>query len=135
MDASVDEIDRRQYLSALAAFAGVTTTAGCLTTNQSGATDIVLYSLAADTSNVSVVVTDTDATEPHTSRTLSVSQGDKIDPVNRGKLPTNASYTVEVTVEEGASETFDWTEPELDLAPLHVLVEDPQTVEFLYNTG
>lgn len=135
MEASLDGIDRRRYLSTLAAFASVTTASGCLASNQSGATDIVLYSLAADTSSVSVVVTDTDATEPHTSRTLSVSQGDKIDPVNQGKLPTNTSYTVEVTVEAGTSETFDWTDPELDLAPLHVLVEDPQNVEFLYNTG
>ena len=135
MDASVDGIDRRRYLSTLATFAGVTATTGCVAWEQTGATDIRLYSLAADPLTVSVVITGANTTDPHTSRTLSVSQGETIDSVNRGKLPTNTSYTVAVAIEEGASETFDWTDPTLDLAPLHVLIEDPQTIEFLYNTG
>lgn len=94
-----------------------------------------MYSLAADPVTVSVVVTDTDATEPHTSRTLEISQGEKVEPVNRGKLPTNTSYTITVTVEGGANETFEWTDPKLDLAPLYIVIEDPQTIEFLFNAG
>lgn len=94
-----------------------------------------MYSLAANPVTVSIVITDTDATDPHTSRTLEMAQGEKVDPVNRGKLPTNTNYTVEVTVEGGASETFEWTDPNLDLAPLYVVIEDPQNVEFLFHAG
>ncbi|MDZ7849777.1 MAG: hypothetical protein U5K70_02830 [Halodesulfurarchaeum sp.] len=82
-----------------------------------------------------MTITETNATEPHTSRTLEVSQGEKVDPVNRGKLPTNTSYTVDITVQDGGSETFDWTDPELGLAPLYVVIEDIQNIEFLFHAG
>jgi hypothetical protein len=134
MDASSDGVRRRQYLSAVAGLAGATT-AGCVSWDQTGATDVIVYSLAADRTTVSLVITDTDATDPHTSRTLEVSQGEKIDPVNRGKLPTNTSYTVEATVEGGTTDTFEWADPTLDLAPLYVVIEDPQNIEFLFHAG
>lgn len=135
MDSLPGEIDRRRYLSTLAAVAGVTTTAGCFMWDQTGATDVILYSLAADSSTVSVTITDTDATEPHTSRTLEVSPGATVNPVNDGKLPTNTGYTVDVIVEAGVSKTFDWENPTLDLAPLYVIIEDPQNIKFAYNAG
>lgn len=135
MNSPSDQIGRRRYLSGLAAFAGVTATAGCSLWDQTGATDVVLYSLAADSVTVSVTITGTDASEPHTSRTLTVSPGETVDPVSDGKLPTNTSYTVDVTVEEGASETFDWEDPDLDLVPLYVIIEEPQTIEFAFHAG
>lgn len=135
MDRSSKELDRRQYLSAVAVFAGTIATAGCLSWDQTGATDVIVYSLAADPATVSVTITDTDATDPHTTRMLEVSQGEKVNPVNRGKLPANTSYTVEVTVEEGASDAFEWNDPDLELAPLYVVIEDPQNIEFLFHAG
>lgn len=129
-----DGVKCYRCLSALAGFAGLTATAGCSAIDQPGATDIILYSSETEPLTGSAVVTDTDAAESHTSRTLSVSQA-KIGPVNRGKPPTNASYTIEVAVREGTSKTFDWTDPYLDLAPLHVLINDSQTIELLFNTG
>lgn len=63
MDSSSDGLGRRQYLSALAILAG-TTSAGCLSLNQTGATDVVMYNMAADTISVSITITETDATEP-----------------------------------------------------------------------
>jgi hypothetical protein len=133
MDESPDH-GRRQYLSGLAAGAAAAT-AGCLLWDQTGATDLILYSLAAETTAVSVVITSDGATEPHTSRTLEVAQGENVDPVNDGKLPTNTGYTVEVAVEGGTTETFEWSDPDLEFAPLYVVVESPQSVEFLFHAG
>lgn len=135
MDAPTDTLGRRRYLSGLVALAGTTTIAGCLSWNQTGATDVIVYSMVAGETTISIDITDSDATEAHTSRTLDLSQGEKIDPVNRSKLPTNTSYTVEVTVEGGSSDTFEWTDPDLELAPLYVVVEDQQNVEFLFHAG
>lgn len=135
MDTSSNRLGRRRYLSAVAVLAGTTATAGCLSWDQTGATDVIVYSLAADPATVSVTISDTDATDPHTARTLEVSQGEKIDPVNRGKLPTNTSYTVEVTVEGGTQAVFEWTDPDLDRAPLYVVIEDLQNIEFLFHAG
>lgn len=131
-----DGLDRRQYLSGLAALTGATVTAGCSPLwDQTGATDVILYCLAAGTTTVSVEIADADAMEPQMSRTLTLSQGETVDPVNDGKLPTNTSYSVDVAVEGGESATFEWTDPTLDLAPLYVVVEDPQSIEFLFHAG
>lgn len=126
---------RRRCLSALSVLAGTATAAGCLSWEQTGATDVVAYSLAPGDVTASITITESDADEPHTSRTFTLGQGEQIDPVNDSKLPTNTSYTVEVAVEEGASATFDWADPDIERAPLYVAIEDPQTVEFLYHAG
>ena len=95
MDVSSDRFGRRRYLTGVTALAGATTIAGCLSWDQTGATDVIMYGLAADPVTLSVVITDADTTEPHTARTLDVSQGEKVDPVNRGKPPTNTNYRIE----------------------------------------
>ena len=42
---------------------------------------------------------------------------------------------VEMTVDDGPSETFDWEDPDVSLAPLHVLVDESQNIKFLLQAG
>jgi hypothetical protein len=128
---------RRRVLG-IVATAGVAPVSGCSTLwEQPGATDVVLYNASPETETVSVGITDTgaDADTPHTSRTLTVSPGATVDPVNRSKLPTNTSYTVDVSVAGGPHETFEWADPTLELAPLYVLVDDTENIKFLLQAG
>lgn len=134
-DAQSDGITRRQCLSIAVVLAGAATSAGCLSWNQTGATDVFVYSLAPSNTTVTVTITDIDSTEPHTSQTRTLSQGDQTGPVNDSKLPTNTSYTIEVAIEDGASGTFDWTDPDIELAPLYIAIEDSQTINFRFNAG
>jgi hypothetical protein len=56
--------------------------------------------------------------------------------VNSGKLPTNtSSYTVQVSVEDGPSETFEWTDPSVELAPLWVRIDGTRNITFLLQAG
>ncbi|MFB6149886.1 MAG: hypothetical protein ABEJ48_09500 [Halobacteriales archaeon] len=125
----------------MAAVAGATSVAGCSSVlndegvGDSGATDVVVYNRASTSQTVSITVTDTSAERPHTSRTLELSPGEVVDPVNSSKLPTNTSYTVEVTVEGGLSETFDWADPAVELAPLWIQIDDTQNIRFLLQAG
>jgi hypothetical protein len=134
-------LGRRQMLAAMVA-AGTTSIAGCSSfldrggVGDSGATDVVVHNVASESKVVSVTVTDTNAEEPHTDRTLDVAPGEIVDPVNSGKLPTNtSSYTVEVAVENGPSETFEWTDPTVQLAPLWVQIDDTRNIKFLLQAG
>jgi hypothetical protein len=127
---------RRGTLAAAAAVAGVATVPGCAALwDQTGATDVVVDNAATGPRTVTVVITPDGAEEPHTSRTLALDPGETVDPVNRSKLPTNDGYTVEASVEDGPSETFEWSDPTLDLAPLWVRVDDAGTVTFLLQAG
>ena len=127
---------RRRLLSAIAALAGTSALAGCSALwDQPGATDVVLYNAASEAQTVSVTITDVDDDDPHASRTLEVGAGERIDPVNPSKLPMNAEYTVRVAVEGGPTETFEWDDPRLELAPLYVLVDETDNVAFLLQAG
>lgn len=135
-DESSSVLGRRQALGTIATVAGITTIPGCSALwDQTGATDVIVYNAAAEPITVSVTITDTSAENPHTSRTLEVTSGETVDPVNRSKLPTNTSYTVEVAVENGPSETFEWDNPTVEQAPLWVLVDSTQNIKFLLQTG
>jgi hypothetical protein len=132
---------RRRILTTVAACTGVTSLAGCSSlvgggVGDSGATDVVVYNLAPTPKTVSITVTDADAESPHTSRTLDLSPDEIVEPVNDSKLPTNTSaYAVEVTVKDGPSETFEWTDPTVTLAPLWVQVDDSRNIRFLLQAG
>lgn len=126
----------------MAAMASTTSLAGCsLLQDQtgvgdSGATDVIVHNIAAEPKTVSITITDREAENPHTARTLTVSPEEIVDPVNSGKLPTNTSgYTVEVAVNNGPSETFDWTDPTVQLAPLWVQIDETQNIRFLLQAG
>jgi len=82
-----------------------------------------------------VTITPTDGEEPHTSRELEIDSGAKVDPVNRSKLPTNSSYSITVEVDGGPSETFDWDDPDIERAPLYILVDETQNIRFLLQAG
>lgn len=140
-DESHTVISRRQSLLTMAA-AGTAGFAGCLSTrNQDGvgnsfATDVIVYSAASDPRTVSITITETDSDTPHTARTLELSPGETVDPVNSGKLPAhNNSYAIEVTVEDGPSETFEWTDPSAELAPLWVRIDESRNIKFLLQAG
>ena len=130
-----DAVTRRRLFSA-AAVTGVTALAGCSALwSQHGATDVVAYNAAAERKVVGVVVTVAGDDHPHTAKTLELDAHQSVDPVNDSKLPTNDSYTVDVTVEGGPSETFDWADPALDRAPLYVVVDGSENVRFLLQAG
>ena len=108
MDDTSDGSSRRRFLQGVAGVTGSTALAGCSAVwHQTGATDVNLYNWAGEPKVVLTTITARDADEPHTDRTLELGAGERIESVNRSKLPTNTSYTVEVTVEDGPSETFD----------------------------
>lgn len=127
-------VGRRRALLTLATTAGVPTLAGCFWT-QPGATDVVIYNAASETRTVSVTITASDAEEPHTARSLEVPPDHLTDPVNRSKLPLTTDYTVAVAVEDGPSETFEWTDPTVERAPLYVFVDGTRNIKFLLQAG
>ena len=55
--------------------------------------------------------------------------------MNRSKLPTNSSYSITVEVDGGPSETFDWDDPDIERAPLYILVDETQNIRFLLQAG
>ena len=127
--------DRRRFLAAAAA-AGTATVAGCSSVwSQPGATDVVAHNAADEQTVVTVRVTPAGADAAHTERTLELAPNGTVDPVNDSTLPTNDAYTVEVAVEDGPSETFEWSDPSLELAPLYVLVDGSDNVHFLLKAG
>ena len=130
-----DEPTRRRLLAAVAA-AGTASVAGCSGVwSQPGATDVVAHNAAEETKVVAVRIASADADVAHTEETLELAPNDTVDPVNDSKLPTNGAYTVEVAVEGGPSETFEWADPRLELAPLYVLLDGSDNVHFLLKAG
>jgi hypothetical protein len=135
------DIGRRGVLTAIAA---VTSTgiAGCAgdrapsDVGTSFATDVVAHNGGSSPRTVSITITPFDAETPHTSRTLDLAPAEVVDSVNSSKLPaTSESYTVEVSLADGPSETFEWTDPTAELAPLWVFVNDTQNIKFLLQAG
>lgn len=126
---------RRRFLAAAAA-AGTAAVAGCSSLwDQTGATDVVAYNAADEPTVVAITVTPSGADDAHTSKTLELAPNESVDPVNDSKLPTNDAYAVEVSVEGGPSETFEWEDPSLELAPLYVLLDGSENVHFLLKAG
>ncbi len=136
MDGPADRATRRRVLAAMAG-AGTAAFAGCSALwDQPGATDVVAYNVSADPQVVSVTITDAGEDVEHTSRTLELDPGEKVDPVNDdGKLPLTTDYAVAVSVQDGPSETFEWEEPDVTRAPLWVLVDGTGNVRFLLEAG
>lgn len=96
---------------------------------------MVVRDVTPEPKTVSVAITPVGADEPHTSRTFDVPARGVVDPVNRSKLPTNDAYPVDVRVEGGPHETFEWTDPRVELAPLYVLIDGTGNVKFLLQAG
>ena len=132
---------RRQFLTSVAAASVALGLAGCPSgpttdgVGDSGATDVAVSSLASEPKTVSITITEMGAESPRTDRTLEVGPGEVVEAVNTGKLPTNTGYSVAVAVRGGPSETFEWAEPTVDLAPLWVQVDDSRNIRFLLQAG
>lgn len=123
-------------LSSLGAMAGVAALAGCsLLWDQTGATDVVVHNAATEAKTISVTIRGEGADEPRTDRTVSLDAGETLDPLDPAKIPTNSAYTVAVDVENGPSETFAWTDPDIERAPLWILVDDSSNITFLLQAG
>lgn len=135
-DRPTDGSGRRRFLTTIVTVVGTTSLAGCATLwDQTGATDVLVYNVRTEPIVVTVTITPTDAEEPHTARELEIAPGAKVDPVNRSKLPTNSSYSITVEVDGGPSETFDWDDPDVELAPLYILIDETQNINFLLQAG
>lgn len=91
--------------------------------------------MAPERTTVTVRIKAADRDETRTDRRLEVPAGGTVDPVNRGKLPLTVGYVITVEVEGGPDETFEWTDPTVSLAPLHVLVDGSENVTFLLQAG
>lgn len=102
---------------------------------QVGASDVVALNNAPAPKRVSVTIADTAAETPHTSRTLELAPNERVDEVNDSKLPMNTSYTVAVDVVGGPDETFEWTDPTVERAPLWVVVDGSANIRFLLQAG
>lgn len=140
-DGSSTNPSRRQILTT-AALTGAASVAGCSSlvddagVGNSGATDVVVHSLASTPKALPLTISGPNAESPHTSRTLELAPGDVIDPVNGSKLPSNTSeYTIKMTAEDGSRETFEWADPTAELAPLWGQVDDTQNIRFLLQAG
>ena len=135
--------ESRRRLLATAALTTTASIAGCSSlvgggggVGNSGATDVGIYSLASTVQTVSLTITDAEAEQPHTSKTVELAPGEVIEPVNDSKLPTNTSeYIIDVRVEDGPSETFEWIDPTVTLAPLWVRIDDSDNIRFLLQAG
>lgn len=129
-------IGRRRFCSALGALGVSTALAGCSALwDQTGATDVALRNVAGESLTVSVAITAEGADEPRTEATFDLDAHQYVAAVNDSKLPTNSGYTVAVDVESGPSETFEWDDPTLELAPLHVVVDEGDNIDFLLKAG
>lgn len=127
-------------LTTVAAVVGVTSVAGCSGVgdrvwSQTGATDVFVSNARAEALTVTVTITAGANEEPHTARRLEIAAGETTDPVNQSKLPTNTDYTVEVAVDGGPQETFEWVDPTVERAPLWIRIDDSENIKFLLQAG
>jgi hypothetical protein len=102
----------------------------------SGATDVVVVNAAAESREIAITVTEDGAADPAIDETLTLAAGELVERVKPSKLPTNVDgYTVAVSVTDGPSETFEWTDPTVELAPLWVRIDDTRNIKFLLQAG
>lgn len=129
------KLSRRQMLGSLGVSASVFGLGGCLSLSQPGASDVMIYNGTNEAMVLSVTITASNSEEPNTSRSIEVTPGERTDPVNQGKLPLNTNYTINVTVENGPSETFAWKDPTVTRAPLYVFIDGSRNIKFLLQAG
>lgn len=128
---------RRRVLSTVGAIGLSASLAGCSSADSGGhgATDVRLRNVADVALTVSVVITRENADESEVDQTFELAAHEAVRAVNDSKLPTGGDgYSVAVSIEGGPSQTFEWSDPDVRLAPLHILVDDdPQVdrIEFL----
>jgi hypothetical protein len=149
MDDRSRQVSRRRTLGAMAAVGSTATLAGCSSflgdggddgtgggIGNSGATDVVVVNAAAESKTVAITVTEDGAEDPAIDETLTLAAGELVERVKPSKLPTTVDgYTVEVSVTDGPSETFEWTDPTVELAPLWIRIDGTRNITFLLQAG
>jgi len=128
---------RRRVVAAGAALAGASL-AGCsfVPGTRKGATEVVLHNERTEPISVSLAVTgEGDGGEPRVSETIDLDSLERARPNEDDQLPVGTDYAVEVDVEDGPTETFEWRDVRVELAPLHVIVDGSDNVLFALEAG
>jgi hypothetical protein len=102
-----------------------------------GATSVHIHNETNEPVTLSMVVTDTDD-ETRLDETVTVDPLDEVDPFDEhhlGLLPEGTDYTVTIDVENGPSETFQWQDVRIGLAPLHVIIDGSSDLLFTLGAG
>lgn len=103
-------LSRRQVCSTVGALGASTALAGCSALwDQTGATDVALRNVADESLTVSVTIPSDGADGPQTEATVDLAGG--------------------------PNETFKWEDPTVELAPLLVVVDEGDDVDFLLKAG
>lgn len=104
-----------------------------------GATSVVIHNGTNETMSLSFSVADMDDNgTPRVKETVTLDPLEQIDPINEqhlSKLPVGGNYIITIDVEGGPSETFQWQDVRLELAPLHVIVEGNSNILFALAVG
>lgn len=141
-------LSRRKLLAACTTLVGGSL-AGCTSTegqgeeerktpgSRTGATSIRIHNETNESVTLSVLVTDTDD-KTRLDETVTIDPLDEVDPIDQqrlGLLPEGTDYTVNIDVENGPSETFQWQDVRIGLAPLHVIFDGSSDLLFTVGAG
>lgn len=139
-------LSRRSLLAACPALVGGSL-AGCTMMQDErakegagrGATSIIIHNETNSSQSVSVTATDSDG-KTWIDVTDTVDAHTHVDPISLenskrpgqrvSKLPEGNDYTVDVTVDGGVSQTLEWEDVTLDLAPLRLIIIDRSYIAF-----
>lgn len=104
---------------------------------RTGATSVLIHNETTESVTFSVLVTDTDG-KTRLDETVSLDPLGEVDPIaeqDLGQLPEGTDYTVTIDVENGPSETFEWQDVQIGLAPLHVVFDGRSDLLFTVGAG
>jgi hypothetical protein len=89
-----------------------------------GATDVIIYNERSTTESVTVRITAAEDDSPRLETTVTLDAGAETTPTASDKLPVGTDYTIEISVSDGVTETYRWTDVRLERAPLRVRLSD-----------
>lgn len=139
-------LSRRSLLAACPVLVGGSL-AGCTMTQDeranegsgTGATSIIIHNETNTSQSVSVTATDSDG-KTWIDVTDTIDAHKHVDPLSLenakrtdqrvSQLPVGNDYTIDVAVDGGVSQTLEWEDVTLDLAPLRLLVIDKSYIAF-----
>lgn len=110
---------------------------GETTGSRKGATSVRIHNETNEPVTLSIVVTDKDD-ETRLDEMVTLDPLDEVDPIAEqylGQLPEGTDYTVNIDVENGPSETFQWQDVRIGLAPLHVIFDGSSDLLFTVVAG
>lgn len=134
MESMLKQVHRRTVLGSIALTLSLAF-AGCSQYPSKGATDVKVHNLRTEPVSIAIRITADGGEQPRVERTLSLDSTDQAVPTRNDKLPIGSDYTVDIDIENGPTESFQWEDVSLDLAPLHVLVDDTSNIVFALQSG